>query len=110
MRKSSSPELQISRSGRRAPREPAIMSQPRFQQPPDTAGRAAGPDENFNVGVVCEPSAKLAGFRIREGTNPQMRMPRASAAPRAPSTAMRDGFACTFHGHPYGEYLNMFLN
>ncbi len=44
------------------------------------------------------------------GTNPQTRMPRASAAPRAPSTVTCTGFACTFHRHPYGQYLNMFLN
>lgn len=33
-----------------------------------------------------------------------------SAAPCAPSPVMRTGFACTFHGHPYGEYHNMILN
>jgi hypothetical protein len=38
-----------------------------------------------------------------------MLMPRASAAPCAPSTAMRDGFACTFHGHRYGEFHELFF-
>jgi hypothetical protein len=26
------------------------------------------------------------------------------------TTVICTGFACTFQGHPYGEYLNMFLN
>jgi hypothetical protein len=31
-----------------------------------------------------------------------------SAAPFAPSTVMGGGFACTFHGHPYGSTRSHF--
>lgn len=36
--------------------------------------------------------------------------PRASAAPWAPSTAMRSGLACTFPGHWYGEFRHVLMN
>ena len=45
-----------------------------------------------------------------EGAARHLRMPRASAAPWAPSTAMRGGLACTFPGHGYGEFPHLFLN
>jgi hypothetical protein len=33
-----------------------------------------------------------------------------SAAPCAPSTVMRTGFACTFHRYEYGGHLTKILN
>jgi hypothetical protein len=41
-------------------------------------------------GAVCAPDAR-------------------SAAPWAPSTVIGTGFACTFHGHGYGQYHNFFF-